>query len=169
MLLVTPILALDLGATTGWAARDSAGAIRSGSVRLAKTTAKQGARLNGLSERLSEWHSRFLPELYVYEQPFIRDGVQITARPLVQYEGMVLAWCDRVKVEAVAQDPELAKKAMGRASLGKDDMMRIAGMMGYPVADHNQADALGHLFWRIGVLSQTALALEQPRRRKVKC
>lgn len=166
---MTPILALDLGATTGWAARNHNGAICSGSVRLAKTTAKQGARLNGLAERLSEWHSRFLPELYVYEQPFIRSGVQITARPLVQYEGMVLAWCDRVKIEAVAQDPELAKKAMGRAGLSKEDMVRIAGMMGHPVADHNQADALGHLFWRIGVLSQTAMVLEQPRRRKVKC
>jgi Holliday junction resolvasome RuvABC endonuclease subunit len=164
---MTPLLAIDPGATTGWAARDEAGTIHFGSWRL---PGGAGMRINTLSWRLGAAMARFLPTLVVYEQPFLGDDVAISARPLIHYEGCILAHCDRHKVEAIPQDSALAKKAFGRAGLGKDDMVRVAAMMGHAVDCHDEADALGHLYWRMGILSQGALGIPAPkRRRKARC
>lgn len=164
---MTPLLAIDPGATTGWAARDEAGAILFGSWKL---PGEAGRRINTLAWRLGEAQARFLPALVVYEQPFIADDVAVSARPLIHYEGCILAHCDRYGVQAVAQDSACAKKAFGRAGLGKEDMVRVAAMMGHAVACHDEADALGHLYWCMGILRQGELGIQAAkRRRKARC
>lgn len=164
---MTPIVAIDPGAWTGWAALDSAGCIHFGSWKLAPDSATVGRRLNNLSARLSELQSRFLPEMWVCEEPFIRAGVSITARPLIKYYGIVEAHCDRVGLpEPIGQDPICSKKAFGRPHGDKAEIMRIATLMGYAVQRHDEADALGHLLWRQGVMSQMSLGLVKKRKRR---
>lgn len=164
---MTPIVAIDPGRITGWAALDGAGDIHFGHWILAPESASTGRKMNNLSARLSELQSRFLPEMWVCEEPFIRAGVAITARPLIKYHGVVEAHCDRVGLpEPIGQDPIYSKKAFGRPHGDKNEIMRIATLMGYAVQRHDEADALGHLLWRHGVMSQMSLGLVKKRKRR---
>lgn len=161
-----PIIALDLGRVTGWAARDGEAGIHFGSWVLGQTRDCVGKLLNSFIHNLGGLHSRFQPALIVYERPFIRAGVATSARPLVMYEGLVLAHGDFFQVETVHQDPARAKSGFGKPSLCKEDMVRIAREMGHGVDNHNEADALGHLYYRIGIESQGRLGIPEAKRKK---
>lgn len=109
---LTPIVAIDPGASTGWAAVDADGKVSHGSWKLGASTL--GRRLNTLTWRLGEVQSRFLPAHFVCEDQFIRPGVAVSVRPLLMYQGTVRAHCDRAGLdEPWLQDPSCACKAYG--------------------------------------------------------
>lgn len=162
---LTPIVAIDPGASTGWAAVDADGKVSHGSWKLGASTL--GRRLNTLTWRLGEVQSRFLPAHFVCEDQFIRPGVAVSVRPLLMYQGTVRAHCDRAGLdEPWLQDPSCACKAYGSPHMSKDERLRRANLMGYPVTCHDEADALGHLLWRIGIMRQQSLGIPNGKLRR---
>src|SRR5215831_12844222 len=89
------ILALDLGATCGWAQGDPAGEVKHGSVQLAKPGASHGAIGSAFNRWLTDWLSVSKPALLVFEAPLAPQAQRspATARLLLG-----LAW----QVEAIA-------------------------------------------------------------------
>ena len=164
---MTPLVAIDPGANTGWASVDAAGKISHGSWKLGPSTATVGCRINTLAWRLGEVQSRFLPAYFVCEDQFIRKGVEVSVRPLLKYQGAVQAHCDRAGLnEPWLQDPSCACKAYGSPHLTKDERVRRANLMGYAVETHDEADALGHLLWRIGIMRQQSLGIPDDKLRR---
>jgi hypothetical protein len=144
------ILALDLGATAGWALGAPGAAVRYGTVQLAKPGASNGA----IGSAFGEWLGGFLavskPALLIFEAPLAPQAQRspATARLLLG-----LAW----QVEALAFDhqifrvyeatvQEVRKFFIGAGRLKAEDadfqIRRKCKAFGWQTADSHAADAL---------------------------
>lgn len=147
---MTPILALDLATSTGWAMRAADGTITSGveTFRLGRGDSP-GIRFMRfrawLWERLAGFHGVY--GVVAYERPHHRGGhataLAVGLATVVQEQ----AAADRHETLTV-HTGTLKKWATGRGNAGKDAMVAAARLRyGRDVTSHDEADALHVLAW----------------------
>ena len=137
-----PILALDLGTTTGWALRDELGAITSGSQSF------QPRRFDGGGMRFLRF-KRWLTEMKggglsaVYFEEVRRHAGVDAAHCYGGFMGILTAWCEanEIPYEGVPVG-EIKKAFTGKGNADKPAMIARAKALGYEPEDDNEADAI---------------------------
>lgn len=145
------ILALDLGTSTGWAARLPTGQIASGTASF-KTGRFEGGGMRYL--RFSKW----LDELAWTSAPIglvsfeeVRRHAGTDAAHV--YGGLMAtltSWCEFRGIPYQGVPVGTVKKhATGKGNANKDAMIAAAVARGFNPADDNEADALAILDWAL--------------------
>lgn len=149
--MITTILALDLGTTTGWALRGSDGNITSGSESF------RPQRFEGGGMRFLRF-KRWLAELLttsdhinaVYFEEVRRHAGVDAAHAYGGFMGHLTAWCEHHGIPYQGVPVGTIKKhATGKGNAGKDEMIASVTQRGHRPADDNEADALAILHWAI--------------------
>ena len=149
--MITTILALDLGTTTGWALRGSDGHITSGSESF------RPQRFEGGGMRFLRF-KRWLTELKA-----VADGIDalhfeevrrhVSTDAAHAYGGFLAtltAWCEHHQIPYQGVPVGTIKKhATGKGNASKDEMVASARARGHAPTDDNEADALALLHWAI--------------------
>ena len=154
---MTMILSLDLGTTTGWAVYRSGhryldfaqGHITSGVTSFAcDRYSGGGMRFLRFRKWLDEMKSHGIKEVYFEE---VRRHVGTDASHV--YGGFMAhltAWCEQEGIPYEGVPVGTIKKFMtGNGSASKDMMMEAIRQKGHAPQDHNEADALALLYWRL--------------------
>ena len=145
------ILALDLGSQTGWALRDRAGTITSGTVGF-RPGRFEGAGMTFL--RFRNWLEEVADlahglDTVVFEE--VRRHVGTTAAHV--YGGFLAhltAWCERERVPYRGVPVGTIKlHATGKGNAGKEAVIAAMKAKGHAPADDNEADALAILHWAL--------------------
>ena len=141
-----PIVALDLGTSTGWAV-DSAGKIDYGTETF-RPGRYEGGGMRFL--RFKRWLNDIrgcvgdIDAVYFEE---VRNHKGIDAAHL--YGGFLAhltAWCEHHKIPYQGVPVGTIKRhATGKGNAGKPEMIQAAKKLGFDVQDDNQADALALL------------------------
>ena len=137
------ILALDLGATTGWAYGCPGKPTRYGvEVFNGTRTERLGSFMARLNRLLSMELYRDL-DVVVYERPFAR-GLHAT-RSLWGMAGVVEAACQLNRVAVVDAEVQTVKKFVARGGATKGDVIAAMRRRGYQPEGEHDADALAVL------------------------
>ena len=145
------ILALDLGSQTGWALRDRAGTITSGTVSF-RPGRFEGAGMTFL--RFRNWLEEVADlahglDTVVFEE--VRRHVGTTAAHV--YGGFLAhltAWCEHERVPYQGVPVGTIKlHATGKGNAGKEAVIAAMKAKGHAPADDNEADALAILHWAL--------------------
>ena len=149
--MITTILALDLGTTTGWALRSSDGAITSGSAGF------RPQRFEGGGMRFLRF-KRWLAELKdmtggihaLYFEEVRRHVSTDAAHAYGGFLATLTAWCEHHQIPYQGVPVGTIKKhATGKGNASKDDVLIAMRALGHAPADDNEADALALLRWAI--------------------
>ena len=149
--MITTILALDLGTTTGWALRGSDGSVTSGSESFRPQRFEGGGML---FLRFKRW----LTELKT-----VADGIDalhfeevrrhVSTDAAHAYGGFLAtltAWCEHHQIPYQGVPVGTIKKyATGKGNAGKDEVIAAMSVHGHTPSDDNEADALALLHWAI--------------------
>lgn len=141
----TAILALDLGANTGWALRSSDGSIVSGTESF-KPGRFEGGGMRYLRFRrwLTELKTEGLEAVYFEE---VRRHLGVDAAHV--YGGFLAtltAWCEHHQIPYSGIPVGTIKKhATGKGNAGKEAVIAAMRALGYAPANDNEADALALL------------------------
>lgn len=146
--LSLPILALDLGTTTGWALAGADGLIVSGSHSF------RPGRFDGGGMRFLRF-KRWLAELAgegglgaVYFEEVRRHAGVDAAHAYGGFMGVLTAWCEHRGIPYEGVPVGTIKRSFtGKGNADKAAMKAEATRRGYAVADDNEADALAILLW----------------------
>ena len=145
-----PILALDLGTTTGWALLGTNDIISSGSVSF-RPGRFDGGGMRFL--RFSNWLSeldRMGGELLksIWFEEVRRHAGTDAAHVYGGFMGTLTAWAERhgVPYEGVPVGT-IKKHVTGKGNANKAAVMAAVQALGYAPADDNEADALALLNW----------------------
>lgn len=147
--MITTILTLDLGTTTGWALRSTDGAIASG------TKSFNHQRFEGGGMRFLRF-KRWLSEVKaasgeihaVYFEEVRRHVGVDAAHAYGGFMAHLTAWCEHHNIPYSGVPVGTIKKhATGKGNANKDLMIQAAQKRGYAPADDNEADALALLHW----------------------
>ena len=149
--MITTILALDLGTTTGWALRGNDGQITSGSENF-RPQRFEGGGMRFL--RFKRWlteikqYSNGIDCLYFEE---VRRHVSTdAAHAYGGFLATLTAWCEHHQIPYQGVPVGTIKKhATGKGNAGKEEMMASARTHGHNPADDNEADALALMHWAI--------------------
>jgi Holliday junction resolvasome RuvABC endonuclease subunit len=145
------ILALDLGTTTGWAMRPTAGALAHGWMSL------KGGRYEGGGMRFLRF-SRWLSEIHgvageinaVYFEEVRRHASTDAAHVYGGLMATLTAWCESRNIPYQGVPVGTIKKhATGKGNASKEQILAAMQALGHPVTDDNEADALALLHWAI--------------------
>lgn len=144
-----PVLALDLGTTTGWAMCVSDGAIVSGTVSFRPSRYDGGGirylRFRGWLDRLAS-DAGGLAAIYFEE---VRRHIGTDAAHL--YGGFLAtltAWCELRSIAYQGVPVGTVKRHVaGKGNADKAAVMAAIRARGFAPADDNEADALAILFW----------------------
>ena len=145
------VLALDLGTTTGWALQPMTGQIAHGWMSL------KGGRYEGGGMRYLRF-SRWLHELYtstgdisaVYFEEVRRHASTDSAHVYGGLMATLTAWCESRNIPYQGVPVGTIKKhATGRGNADKAAMVAAMQLLGHPVTDDNEADALALLHWAL--------------------
>lgn len=145
--MITTLLALDLGTTTGWATKGKDGGVTSGSVNF-KPQRFEGGGMRFLRFR------RWLQEIKT-----LNDGIDVlyfeevrrhvstdSAHAYGGFLATLTAWCEHYKIPYQGVPVGTIKKhATGKGNAGKDEMIAAMQAKGYAPSDDNEADALAIL------------------------
>ena len=149
--MTDPILALDLGTTTGWALRTPEGQIVSGTQSF-KPGRFEGGGMRFLRFRawLAEVHASAGTIGAVYFEEVRRHAGVDAAHVYGGLMATLTAWCEGQGV-AYAGVPvgTIKKHATGSGRAGKDAVMAAVRRRGHAPADDNEADALALLHWAL--------------------
>ncbi|CAJ0899288.1 crossover junction endodeoxyribonuclease RuvC [Ralstonia flatus] len=149
--MTTTILALDLGAITGWALRGSDGLITSGS----ETFRPQ--RFEGGGMRFLRF-KRWLTELKgvtggidaLHFEEVRRHVSTDAAHAYGGFLATLTAWCEHHQIPYQGVPVGTIKKhATGKGNAGKDEVIASVTARGHAPGDDNEADALALLHWAI--------------------
>ena len=149
--MITTILALDLGTTTGWALRGSDGSVTSGSESF------RPQRFEGGGMRFLRF-KRWLTELKT-----VADGIDalhfeevrrhVSTDAAHAYGGFLAtltAWCEHHQIPYQGVPVGTIKKhATGKGNASKDEVIAAMSARGHTLGDDNEADALALLHWAI--------------------
>lgn len=143
------MLALDLGTKTGWARRDEAGRVTSGTLDLGKLAKKRGVtRYRVLLDFLMGYGGgpRLIPgDLVAFEDV----AFMVSVRQAHVYGGLraivETAACDTGAVCVPVPVATIKKHATGSGKADKAAMIRAARRAGHEPKDDNEADALALL------------------------
>lgn len=149
--MITTIIALDLGTTTGWALRARDQQIAHGFVSLRPQRFEGGgmrflrfkAWLSEIKGAAADVHAVFFEE--------VRRHAGVDAAHV--YGGLMAtltAWCEhhRIPYQGVPVGT-IKKHATGKGNAGKAEVIAAMRAKGHPVTDDNEADALALLHWAI--------------------
>ena len=149
--MITTILALDLGTTTGWALRGSDGNITSGSESF------RPQRFEGGGMRFLRF-KRWLTELKavtggidaLHFEEVRRHVSTDAAHAYGGFLATLTAWCEHHQIPYQGVPVGTIKKhATGKGNASKDEMVASARARGHAPADDNEADALALLHWAV--------------------
>lgn len=156
--MTTTLLALDLGTTTGWALRDSDGAITSGSECF------RPQRFEGGGMRFLRF-KRWLTELKAVDgidalhfEEVRRHVSTDSAHAYGGFLATLTAWCEQHQIPYQGVPVGTIKKhATGKGNAGKELVIAAMRAAGFTPADDNEADALALLRWAMaqGVTTTT--------------
>jgi hypothetical protein len=170
----TTTLALDLGTTTGWALRARDGQIAHGFVsfkpqrfegggmrylrfRRWLTELKASVSTTGNADGANATQGLHEPIGAVYFEE-VRRHLGVDAAHV--YGGLLAtltAWCEHHQIAYLGVPVGTIKKhATGRGNAGKDEVMAAMRLLGHPVTDDNEADALALLGWAIDTQGENA-------------
>ncbi|WP_019562318.1 crossover junction endodeoxyribonuclease RuvC [Caldimonas manganoxidans] len=142
--MISTILALDLGTTTGWALRDRSGHITSGAESF-RPQRFEGGGMRFL--RFRRWISEI--QFLYFEEVRCHAGVD-AAHAYGGFLATLTAWCEHHGIPYQGVPVGTIKKhATGRGNARKDEMLAAARARGHSPADDNEADALALLHWAI--------------------
>lgn len=159
------ILAIDPGASTGWAAGPVTGGVTAfGTWRLRGGSA--GPRLADLMDSMSSAISMHRPTEVWYETPFYNSRFPTAVFGLAQYCGVILCVAARYGIPAQGATPTQAKQAFGSGGHGKESMRHVAKMLGHDVTSDHEADAIAILYHAASRSAQQSLQLQSMRKRK---
>ena len=145
------ILALDLGTTTGWALRSANGPVAHGFVSFKSQRFEGGGMrylrfkrwLSDMRHLASDIHSVYFEE--------VRRHAGVDAAHV--YGGLLAtltAWCEHHNIPYQGVPVGTIKKhATGKGNAGKGEVIAAMRLLGHPVTDDNEADALALLHWAI--------------------
>jgi Holliday junction resolvasome RuvABC endonuclease subunit len=148
--MMKPLLALDLGTSTGWAVRRSDGLIMSGTA-----TFKPG-RFEGGGMRYVRF-ARWLDEIGADEFPAIvwfeevrRHAGTDAAHVYGGLMATLASWCELRGIPYQGVPVGTIKRhATGKGNANKDAMIAAAVARGFSPKDDNEADALALLNWGV--------------------
>ena len=149
--MITTILALDLGTTTGWALRGSDGHITSGSESF------RSQRFEGGGMRFLRF-KRWLAELKdmaggidaLHFEEVRRHASTDAAHAYGGFLATLTAWCEHHQIPYQGVPVGTIKKhATGKGNAGKKHVIAAIRGRGHLPADDNEADALALLHWAI--------------------
>jgi hypothetical protein len=145
------ILAVDLGQKTGWAVRNTDGAIASGTVEFKPSRWEGGGmvylRFRGWLEELDATAGG-IRALY-FEEVRFHAGVT-AAHAYGGYLGHLTAWAEATKVPYRGVPVSTIKRHVtGRGNADKDAVIAAVRALGFDPADDNEADALALLDWAL--------------------
>ena len=144
----TTILALDLGATTGWALACRDGSITSGSQSF-KPQRFEGGGMRFL--RFKRWLTDIKQcndgiDQVVFEEVRRHVGVD-AAHAYGGFLGQLTAWCEHHQIPYQGIPVGTIKKhATGKGNASKDEMVASVRARGHGPADDNEADAIALLY-----------------------
>lgn len=172
-----PVLALDLATSTGWALRDRAGTVTSGTARFNRS---EGETLGGQLVRFRRWLRSVLSAGgFGPRADLERAGVIAYERPLVvargfkagigkELEAMLLVEAAENSLDALSVAPSTLKKhATGNGAANKHAMLAAAvkrwgleaqARPGGRLPSDDEADALCALAWAIEQLGEAVHA-----------
>ncbi|CDM23061.1 hypothetical protein BN940_02926 [Castellaniella defragrans 65Phen] len=151
MEMITTILALDLGTTTGWALRLVDGTTTSGSESF------RPQRFEGGGMRYLRFR-RWLTEVKqtadvihaVYFEEVRRHAGVDAAHAYGGFLAHLTAWCEHHQIPYQGVPVGTIKKhATGKGNAGKEAVIAAAHTWGFDPADDNEADALAILHWAL--------------------
>ncbi|POR47077.1 hypothetical protein B0G62_12070 [Paraburkholderia eburnea] len=156
--MITTILALDLGTTTGWALRRCDGGITSGTQHFRPQRFEGGGmRFLRFRRWLSELHGSAEDIHAVYFEEVRRHAGVDAAHAYGGFLATLSAWCEhhRIPYQGVPVGT-IKKHATGKGNAGKEAVIAAMCSLGHAVTDDNEADALALLHWAID--TQEAIA-----------
>ncbi len=142
-----PVLALDLGQNTGWALRDGAGQIISGTQRFKPGRFEGGgmpllrfvAWLNELQRTAGPLGGVFFEEVRAHKGT-------AAAHAYGAFLGHLAAWCESNGLPYQGVPVATIKRsATGRGNAGKEEVIGAMRRLGFNPGDDNEADALALL------------------------
>lgn len=143
------VLALDLGAATGWALRTPDDHITSGTLEF-RNDRWQGGGMRFL--RFRQWltetkHAASGIDRVVYEQVRRHAGVD-AAHAYGGWLAILTAWCEHHAIPYEGVPVGTIKRfATGRGNADKASVIAAMQARGFRPADDNEADALALLLW----------------------
>jgi hypothetical protein len=145
------ILALDLGQRTGWAVRNSDGAIASGTAEFRPGRFEGGGmvflRFRAWLQEVDETAGG-IGAVYFEEVRFHR-GVT-AAHAYAGYLAHLTAWAEMFKIPYRGVPVGTIKRhATGRGNADKEAVIAAVRALGFDPADDNEADALALLDWAL--------------------
>ncbi|MFV0283737.1 MAG: crossover junction endodeoxyribonuclease RuvC [Castellaniella sp.] len=149
--MITTVLALDLGTTTGWALRLVDGTTTSG------TESFRPQRFEGGGMRYLRFR-RWLSDLRqtagsihaVYFEEVRRHAGVDAAHAYGGFLAHLSAWCEGQNIAYQGVPVGTIKKhATGKGNAGKEAVIAATQSWGFDPADDNEADALAILHWAL--------------------
>jgi Holliday junction resolvasome RuvABC endonuclease subunit len=149
--MISTILALDLGTTTGWALRDRSGHITSGAVCFRPQRFEGGGmRFLRFRRWIAEIQQSVSEIQFLYFEEVRRHAGVDAAHAYGGFLATLTAWCEHHGIPYAGVPVGTIKKhATGRGNARKDAMLAAARARGHSPADDNEADALALLHWAI--------------------
>jgi len=145
------VLALDLGARSGWAFRGRDGRITSGTVEF-RNDRWQGGGMRFL--RFKRWLTEIKQAAGDLEAVFVEEvrrhaGID-AAHAYGGFLAHVTAWCEHhaIPYEAVPVGT-IKRHVTGKGNAGKDAVIAAVRGLGFDPVDDNEADALAILHWAL--------------------
>jgi len=148
----TPLLALDLGTTTGWALHQLDGTIASGTQCFAAGR-YEGGGMRFL--RFKRWLDELLGTCPVLSAVYFEEVRRHRGVDAAHVYGGLLAhltaWCEARQLPYQGVPVGTIKRhATGKGSAKKDEVVAAMRAKGHAPQDDNEADALALLHWALG-------------------
>jgi Holliday junction resolvasome RuvABC endonuclease subunit len=145
------ILALDLGTTTGWALRDGAGLITSGTVSF-RPTRYDGGGMRYL--RFRSWLDGLVAQVgpigTVHFEEVRRHVGTDAAHVFGGLLATLTAWCEQRGIAYQGVPVGTIKRFIaGKGNADKEAVIAAVRERGFSPADDNEADAIAILLWAI--------------------
>jgi hypothetical protein len=144
-----PVLALDLGTTTGWALRGHYGGITSGTMTF-KPTRFEGGGMRYLRFRgwLAEIADLSVGIARIAFEEVQRHAGTGAAHAYGGFLATLTAWCEQEAIPYQGVPVGTIKRyATGKANADKAKMIAAIEARGFRPADDNEADAIALLLW----------------------
>ncbi len=141
------VFAFDFGADLGWSARRVDGTITYGMQKFPKHPKGVGRRWLNFSAWLTDQKQTFGGEVAAvfYERIDFASFTE-AARTAFGFEAILTRWCEAMSIPYKGYPVGTLKKSVtGHGHAKKDQVMAALNELGYPVYDHNAADALACL------------------------
>jgi Holliday junction resolvasome RuvABC endonuclease subunit len=146
------VLALDLGTTTGWACQAADGTIVHGWSSFKPGRYEGGGmRYLRFKKWLAEIYGSVGPEISaIYFEEIRRHASTDSAHVYGGLLATLTSWCEQNNIPYQGVPVGTIKKhATGRGNADKQAMVAAMQLLGHPVTDDNEADALALLHWAL--------------------